>query len=91
MLTVSLVMDLYIIIGAKITYNESIADNARILIALPFICGPSVGYGVYNMIKNRTRYREDIDFRSKLLLSTTFKILIILYPLWGIAKVIGII
>lgn len=90
MLMTALVFFLYLYLGIKYVNKESISENKNILIASPLISGPSIGFGIFRILKNRKRIRDDLEFRSHIIFRATFESLIILFPLWGLMKIIGL-
>jgi len=91
MLGAAVVFDLYIFLGVTLVYKGNPPSNYKnLLLALPIICGPSVGYGVYKIRKNKDRVKNDLQFRQYIILRTTIETILILLPLWGIVKLIGL-
>lgn len=84
-IAVSIFFDLYLIFMAVAVNNNTIREVRNVLIAAPLLFGPSLGYGIYKIIKYRKRIKTDLEFRRQLILRTTAEIVAILIPLYALA------
>lgn len=81
-IAVSIFFELYLIFVAVIVNNKALKEVESVLIAAPLLFGPSLGYGVYKIIKHRKRIKTDLEFRRQLILRTTAEIIASLIPLY---------
>lgn len=84
-MAVSLFFELYLSFIAVIVNNNTIKEVKNVLIAAPLLFGPSLGYGIYKIIKYRKRIKTDLEFRRQLIIRTTAEIIAILIPLYILA------
>lgn len=84
-MAVSLFFELYLSFIAVIVNNNTIKEVKNVLIAAPLLFGPSLGYGIYKIIKYRNRIKTDLEFRRQLIIRTTAEIIAILIPLYILA------
>lgn len=82
----AIAIEIMMLIPVLGSYDLSYNERINFLIAFPIALGPSLGYGVYRIMENNDRIKEDPGFRRYMIFRTTAEAFVILLPIWGILK-----